>query len=171
MIRLLIRTLGMPQATPALIAISRTSNQISQLHLPAERHVMDLYFCRHTQADGACRSPIDVNHRGCYWSAALRVRQGWVDRGSGEVELQFEARFNFTVNLLGRTLYAAPPLRVTTTLTTAAAQVLHRLSCCETVCGMRNFLSAHTQCSASSQQHSFAGDHRRTCCQGTCPLH
>mmetsp|Transcript_13040 Transcript_13040/g.39505 ORF Transcript_13040/g.39505 Transcript_13040/m.39505 type:complete len:264 (+) Transcript_13040:221-1012(+) len=48
--------------------------------------------------------------------------QGTVDRGTGKVELQFEARFNFTASVLGRTLYSAPPLLVTTALTTASAQ-------------------------------------------------
>ena len=46
-----------------------------------------------------------------------------MDRGTGEVELSFEARFNFTASVAGRTFYAAPPLLVTTALTTGDAQV------------------------------------------------
>lgn len=82
--------------------------------------------------------------------------QGTVDRGTGKVELQFEARFNFTASVLGRTLYSAPPLLVTTALTTASAQVpsrtdsysmselgaVHHIRCMQAVTSIKNIEDA-----------------------------
>lgn len=47
--------------------------------------------------------------------------QGTIDRSSGDIELQFLACFNFTAALFGWVLYSAPPLLVSTQLTTGSA--------------------------------------------------
>lgn len=53
--------------------------------------------------------------------AAERLK-GLVEPGSGSVQLQFEARFRFEIQLAGALRYRAPDLLVTTNLTTAAIQ-------------------------------------------------
>lgn len=50
---------------------------------------------------------------------------GFLERASGRVELEFVAQFNFTASIFGWTLYAAPPLLVTTLLTTETATGAH----------------------------------------------
>lgn len=47
--------------------------------------------------------------------------QGTIDRGSGAVDLQFVARFYLTASLFGWNFYSAPPLLITTQLTTGSA--------------------------------------------------
>ena len=43
------------------------------------------------------------------WNAML---QGWLEPGTGEVQLDFVAQFKFTASLFGWTFYRAPPLLV-----------------------------------------------------------
>lgn len=52
-------------------------------------------------------------------STHLECVQGWVDRGSGEVQLEFVANFNFSAAI---PRYRAPPLVVKTLLTTEDVQ-------------------------------------------------
>lgn len=51
-----------------------------------------------------------------------RSLKGFLDRETGEVVLDFIAEFNFTTSFFSWVAYAAPPLLVTTRLTTGRAQ-------------------------------------------------
>ena len=51
--------------------------------------------------------------------------QGVLDQTTGFVQLEFVAQFKLTASLLGWSFYTAPPLLVTTSLTTKGAQVLN----------------------------------------------